>query len=90
MYGSRSAYAQFYGLTSLRSYALESYLPMPNRILIVDDEPLNLDLLDQELTEMGHVTENGPLNGAEALSKARHRQSGSRFAGLSDAGNEWH
>lgn len=29
---------------------------MSNRILIVDDEPLNLDLLDQELAELGHGT----------------------------------
>ena len=41
---------------------------MANRILIVDDEPLNLDLLDQELEEMGLVTERA-LNGSEALSK---------------------
>src|SRR5215510_7459370 len=41
---------------------------MPNRILIVDDEPLNLDLLDQELADMGHVTERA-LNGSEALLK---------------------
>jgi len=41
---------------------------MPNRILIVDDEPLNLDLLDQELAEMGHVTERA-IDGSEALAK---------------------
>jgi CheY-like chemotaxis protein len=41
---------------------------MPNRILIVDDEPLNLDLLDQELAEMGHVTERA-TDGSEALAK---------------------
>src|SRR5215510_4964849 len=41
---------------------------MPHRILIVDDEPLNLDLLDQELAEMGHLTERA-LNGSEALLK---------------------
>ena len=41
---------------------------MPNRILIVDDEPLNLDLLDQELVELGHVTERA-LDGSEALLK---------------------
>jgi two-component system, NtrC family, response regulator AtoC len=41
---------------------------MPNRILIVDDEPLNLDLLDQELAEMGHVTERAS-DGSEALAK---------------------
>jgi DNA-binding NtrC family response regulator len=41
---------------------------MPNRILIVDDEPLNLDLLDQELAEMGHITERAN-DGSEALAK---------------------
>jgi DNA-binding NtrC family response regulator len=39
-----------------------------HRILIVDDEPLNLDLLSQELTDLGHVigTASG---GTEALAK---------------------
>src|SRR5919108_1690950 len=41
---------------------------MPNRILIVDDEPLNLDLLDQELADMGHITERA-MDGSEALAK---------------------
>jgi two-component system, NtrC family, response regulator AtoC len=41
---------------------------MPSRILIVDDEPLNLDLLDQELADMGHASERA-LDGAEALAK---------------------
>jgi DNA-binding NtrC family response regulator len=41
---------------------------MPNRILIVDDEPLNLDLLDQELADIGHVTERA-IDGSEALAK---------------------
>jgi DNA-binding NtrC family response regulator len=41
---------------------------MPNRILIVDDEPLNLDLLDQELADLGHATERAN-DGAEALLK---------------------
>src|SRR5215510_4837071 len=41
---------------------------MSSRILIVDDEPLNLDLLDQELAELGHVTERA-TDGSEALSK---------------------
>jgi DNA-binding NtrC family response regulator len=39
-----------------------------HRILIVDDEPLNLDLLSQELAEMGHVTDR-TQSGAEALAK---------------------
>jgi DNA-binding NtrC family response regulator len=34
----------------------------------VDDEPLNLDLLTQELTDMGHVTESA-VSGADALAK---------------------
>ena len=28
---------------------------MPTKILIVDDEPFNLDLLEQELTDQGYV-----------------------------------
>ncbi len=39
---------------------------MPSRILIVDDEPFNLDLLEQELTELGYAIERAS-NGAEAL-----------------------
>jgi DNA-binding NtrC family response regulator len=41
---------------------------MANRILIVDDEPLNLDLLDQELADMGHLSERS-VDGSEALAK---------------------
>jgi two-component system, NtrC family, response regulator AtoC len=41
---------------------------MPKRILIVDDEPLNLDLLDQELADLGHGTDRAN-SGAEALLK---------------------
>jgi DNA-binding NtrC family response regulator len=41
---------------------------MPKRILIVDDEPLNLDLLDQELADIGHTTERA-IDGSEALAK---------------------
>jgi two-component system, NtrC family, response regulator AtoC len=43
---------------------------MSRRILIVDDEPLNLDLLSQELADLGHVTENA-ASGADALKKMR-------------------
>jgi DNA-binding NtrC family response regulator len=39
-----------------------------HRILIVDDEPLNLDLLSQELTDMGHVIDTAG-GGTEALAK---------------------
>ena len=67
--------------------ALESRLPVPNRILIVDDEPLNLDLLDQELAGLGHATERATRRFRSAF-KTRNHQSGSRFTGLSDAWNE--
>src|SRR5205809_911444 len=43
---------------------------MSRRILIVDDEPLNLDRLSQELADLGHVTENA-ASGADALKKMR-------------------
>jgi DNA-binding NtrC family response regulator len=39
---------------------------MPSRILIVDDEPFNLDLLEQELTDLGYAIERAS-NGAQAL-----------------------
>jgi len=42
---------------------------MSNKILIVDDEPFNLDLLEQELTDQGHIIERAN-NGSEALKKA--------------------
>jgi two-component system, NtrC family, response regulator AtoC len=41
---------------------------MSNKILIVDDEPFNLDLLEQELTDRGYSIERAG-NGAEALKK---------------------
>jgi DNA-binding NtrC family response regulator len=41
---------------------------MSNKILIVDDEPFNLDLLEQELTDRGYSIERAG-NGAEALGK---------------------
>ncbi len=41
---------------------------MANKILIVDDEPFNLDLLEQELGEQGYLTERAK-DGAEALEK---------------------
>jgi class 3 adenylate cyclase len=41
---------------------------MPNKILIVDDEPFNLDLLEQELADQGYVMERA-IDGAEALEK---------------------
>ena len=39
---------------------------MPSTILIVDDEPFNLDLLEQELTDLGYSSERAS-NGAQAL-----------------------
>ena len=41
---------------------------MPNKILIVDDEPFNLDLLEQELMEYDYVIERAN-DGIEALEK---------------------
>jgi DNA-binding NtrC family response regulator len=41
---------------------------MASKILIVDDEPFNLDLLEQELTDRGYSIERAG-NGAEALKK---------------------
>ena len=41
---------------------------MPNKILIVDDEPFNLDLLEQELSDEGYVIERAN-DGEEALNK---------------------
>ena len=41
---------------------------MANKILIVDDEPFNLDLLEQELGDQGYAIERA-MDGAEALQK---------------------
>jgi DNA-binding response OmpR family regulator len=41
---------------------------MPNKILIVDDEPFNLDLLEQELEDQNYTIERAS-DGAEALDK---------------------
>ncbi len=40
----------------------------PGRILIVDDEPFNVDYLEQELESRGYVTESA-ANGLEALER---------------------
>jgi CheY-like chemotaxis protein len=40
----------------------------PTKILIVDDEPLNVDILEQELAELGYQTVSA-ANGQEALAK---------------------
>lgn len=42
---------------------------MPNKILIVDDEPFNLDLLEQELMEYDYVLERA-IDGVDALARA--------------------
>ncbi len=41
---------------------------MPNKILIVDDEPFNLDLLEQELADQDYAIERAS-DGVEALAK---------------------
>src|ERR1700752_1609413 len=41
---------------------------MPNKILIVDDEPFNLDLLEQELMDYDYVLERA-VDGVDALEK---------------------
>ena len=41
---------------------------MANKILIVDDEPFNLDLLEQELTDKGYAIERA-ADGREAMTK---------------------
>ena len=41
---------------------------MPNKILIVDDEPFNLDLLEQELADQNYLIERAS-DGVEALEK---------------------
>jgi DNA-binding NtrC family response regulator len=46
---------------------------MSNRILIVDDEPFNLDLLEQELAERGYRVERA-RDGEEALDKLQASQ----------------
>ena len=42
---------------------------MPDKILIVDDEPFNLDLLEQELADRGYAIERA-RDGVEALRKS--------------------
>ena len=41
---------------------------MPNKILIVDDEPFNLDLLEQELSDLGYAVVRAET-GAAALTQ---------------------
>jgi sigma-B regulation protein RsbU (phosphoserine phosphatase) len=44
----------------------------PGRILLVDDDPLNLDLLAQRLTPQGHIV-SCAADGQDALAQLRHQ-----------------
>jgi DNA-binding response OmpR family regulator len=50
------------------SAAVESTVPPRAKILIVDDEPFNVDLLEQELADLGYETISA-RDGQEALDK---------------------
>ena len=54
---------------------------MPDRILIVDDEAFNLDLLEQELADRGYAVERA-RDGAEAVRKVESARRRPRAAGL--------
>ena len=45
---------------------------MPSRILIVDDEPFNVDYLEQELADLGYETISA-VNGKEALDRVANQ-----------------
>ena len=60
---------------------------MANRILVVDDEPFNLDLLEQELDGFDYVIERAG-DGVEALEKTVELQAGRDFARFHDAADE--
>jgi CheY-like chemotaxis protein len=45
-------------------------MAMRSKILIVDDEPFNVDYLEQELEDLGYQTISA-ANGQEALQKVR-------------------
>src|SRR5262249_17996031 len=49
----------------------EGLAATPARILIVDDEPMNVDYLEQELEALGFVTETA-TDGPEALEHVAH------------------
>jgi two-component system response regulator MprA len=61
---------------------------MPNKILIVDDEPFNLDVLEQELMEYEYIIERA-VDGVDALAKTESFRPGLDLARLHDAENEW-
>jgi CheY-like chemotaxis protein len=44
----------------------------PSKILVVDDEPFNVDYLEQELEDLGYATVS--VNGQEALEKSRWKR----------------
>ena len=60
---------------------------MPNKILIVDDEPFNLDLLEQELEDQNYTIERAN-DGAEALDKVPVLPAGPYPPRLHDAQDE--
>lgn len=53
---------------SLLLRLLNMNMPSPPKILIVDDEPLNVDYLEQELEDFGYQTISA-TSGAEVLAK---------------------
>ena len=56
----------------------------PTKILIVDDEPFNVDYLQQELEDLGYETISA-TNGQEALEKVAAKAPGGN---LKRCGNE--
>ncbi len=50
------------------AFLKESQVNVSNKVLIVDDDRFNLDLLEQELTEQGYIIERAS-DGAEGLEK---------------------
>ena len=59
----------------------------PSKILIVDDEPFNIDYLEQELEDLGYVTVSA-RNGREAL-KSRDGSARPHSVGHHDADHGW-
>src|SRR3990172_6939558 len=55
-------------INSVEVSEIQNCKAMANKILIVDDEPFNLDLLEQELSDRGYTIERAN-NGTEALAK---------------------
>ena len=59
-----------------------------SKILIVDDEPFNVDLLEQELEELGYETVSA-TNGQEALAQGSCRSARPDSARRDDADHGW-